>query len=120
MLDSTSGQLEPSEAEEKQILHYGLTARTCGILLIVIGSLTAAGTAVLNRSLRQVDYGVVMTYHGAIGFIVALFLLTVDQLVVADEEDKIKSLDNGLFDGGLLCFGATIDALSVFGQTIAF
>ena len=119
MLDSTSGQLEPTDAEQTEVEKEGITERTFGILLIVVGSITAAGTAVFNRSLQKIDYSVVMAYHGLVGFTVALLLLVFDQLVFS-RTIGIKSLDNGLYDSSLLSLGATIDALSVFMQTIAF
>ena len=60
-----------------------------------------------------------MAYHGLVGFTVSLLLLVFDQLIFS-RTIGIKSLDNGLYDSSLLSLGATIDALSVFMQTIAF
>jgi len=51
----------------------------------MVASTFAAGTAVFNRSLKSVDYAVVMIYHGLFGFIASLAILTVNYFIVNPE-----------------------------------
>ena len=118
MYDATSGAMDLSLEEEEQVeSETSMPGRNFGILLILVAAATTAGTAVFNRSLKSVDYVVVMTYHGLFGFIVAILLLTVNFFCT---DSKIESLELGLSDCAMLTFGVLVDAASVFGQTVAF
>jgi len=79
MYDVTSGVMDLSPEEEEQVeSETSISGRNFGILLILIAAAMTAGTAVFNRSLKSVDYVVVMTYHGLFGFIVSIVLLTIN------------------------------------------
>lgn len=88
-------------------------------MLIIAASVISASTAVLNRNLKSVDYSVIMTYHGMLGFSASLVLLLV-QFFVRDDVSEgepgamLKTLDLTLFGGAILAFSVTVDALSVF------
>lgn len=85
-----------------------------------MASVFAASTAVLNRSLKDVDFLVLMTYHGLFGFLASLLLLTINCFIVNPDTATLRTLDCNGFDLLMLTAGASIDALSVFGQTVAF
>ena len=82
LLDSSSGQFEPSSEQENIVENEGLQWRTIGILLISLGALSSSGTSVFNRALSEVDYSVVMAYYGAISTVISLVLLVGDVLVI--------------------------------------
>ena len=52
----------------------------------------SAGAAVFNRALRQIDYVVVMTYYGLIGFVASLFMLTVDYFIISKNDAAESNL----------------------------
>lgn len=98
MLDSETGEIAPPLEEEEQVVkNASITARTCGIVLIMTASIISAWTAVFNRALKSVDYTVVMTYHGMLGFFASLMFLSVQFIVEETDSDsepaKLKTLD---------------------------
>ena len=99
-------------------------ARLLGICLIVLAAACSAGTAVYNRSLKTVDYMVVMSFHGLFGFVVSLGMLSIKCFIMSDEssgvQDEAKMLDMAWRDCIMLAFGVSIDAFSILGQIVAF
>lgn len=99
-------------------------ARLLGICLIVLAAACSAGTAVYNRSLKTVDYMVVMSFHGLFGFVLSLGMLSIKCFIMSDEssgvQDETKMLDMAWRDCIMLAFGVSIDAFSILGQIVAF
>ena len=120
MLDTTSGAMDESLEKENWIQTQNIGTRTIGIMLIILASAFSACTAVLNRSLKEIDYVVVMTYHGLFGFIASIVLLTGKFFFINDPVETIQTLHLQPIDCLMIAFGATVDAASVFGQTVAF
>ena len=52
----------------------------------MLAAALSAATAVFNRSLKQVDYIVVLTYHGLFGFVVSLLFFTIDYFFLTSDE----------------------------------
>lgn len=77
----------------------------------------SASIGVLNRSLKEVPYAVVLFYHSFFGiFVTTTFLATA--LTLTNRPLYVLEFDP--FDNAVL-FGATcLDAISVMSQTIAF
>ena len=111
----------PEDYEELELL---IGARLLGICVIVLAAICFAATAVLNRALKTVDLNVIMTYHGLFGFFLALLIIAAKQLFVVFEEqrqlDQTQILEMDRQDCVLLAFGVFIDAVSLFGKTVAF
>ena len=98
-------------------------ARLLGICLIVLAAACSAGTAVYNRSLKTIDYMVVMSFHGLFGFVISLGMLSIKCFVLLDESSgfqETRMLDMAARDCTILAFGASIDAFSILGQIVAF
>ena len=77
----------------------------------------SAGIAVLNRSLKEVPYAVVLFFHSFFGIFASSTML--GALLISTER-SLKIIDFAPIDD-LLLFGATgLDAISVMSQTIAF
>lgn len=81
-----------------------------GVLLILIASLMSASIAVLNRSLKDVPYSVVLFYHSFFGVFMTFVFLASAVLLISR---PLYFLDFTPFDN-LLLFSATgFDALGV-------
>ena len=93
-----------------------------GVIFVMLAANLTAGTGVFNRSLKAVDYSVVMFFHGLFGFICSVsYFCFVYLFSGADKaEAMIKMFGLGTSDALMLTFGAIIDSVAVFGQTVAF
>lgn len=117
-------------------------------MLIALGATFNAGTAVLNRSLKHVDFSIVMFFYGVVGFSAALMMFTfkyfstmvvrhpdqvdttdsqvstidevskIEKVRSADEEVQLLTLERS--DCLMLAFGVVMDAASIFSKTMAF
>ena len=77
----------------------------------------SAGIAVLNRSLKEVPYAVVLFYHSFFGLF-ATFTLLASLKIFADR--PLYFMEFTPIDNAIL-FGATLlDTIGVMSQTIAF
>ena len=116
MLTGQTGHVD-DEKLEKAASHSKTLTRITGILFILIASFMSASIGVLNRSLKEVPYAVVLFYHSFFGiFVTTTYLATA--LTLTNRPLYVLEFDP--FDNVVL-FGATcLDAISVMSQTIAF
>ena len=95
---------------EKQEKRADSMMKIAGMSFILLASTMSAGIAVLNRSLKDVPYAVVLFYHSFFGIMVTSFFLVCG---VVFEDRPLYFLDFSPFDN-LILFGATgLDAISV-------
>ena len=84
--------------------------RIGGIFLILVASVMSAGIAVLNRSLKDVPYSIVLFYHSFFGlFMSSVFIL----LLITSTSRPLYFLDFSPFDNLLLFVATGLDAISV-------
>jgi len=88
-----------------------------GIIFIFICSVMNAGTAVLNRSLKEVHYVIVLFFHSLFGILVTG---TFEIITVGFFDRPIYLLDFTLFDHLINISASVIGAISVMSQTIAY
>ena len=88
-----------------------------GIFLILLASVMSAGIAVLNRSLKEVPYSVVLFYHSFFGLFSSTVLIV---LLVCFTSRPLYFLDFSPFEDLLLFVATCLDSISVMSQTIAF
>ena len=91
-----------------------LGAHSCGVLLVTMAAVCSAGNAVLNRSLRELDFLVLMTYHGLVGFMISLIILAANSLLLNADTAVLRTPELQPSEVIVLTLGASIDALSVF------
>ena len=104
-------KLEQEQAHEKNML------KAAGIFLILVASVMSASIGVLNRSLKDIPYAVVLFYHSLFGIIVTTIYLAVTIILFGR---PLYVLDFSPFDN-LILFSATVcDAVSGMCQVIAF
>lgn len=102
---------------EKEAGHEKTITKVAGILLILIASVMSACIGVLNRSLRDIPYAVVLFYHSLFGIVATTIYLALALLVASR---PLHFLGFGPIDN-LLMFSATgLDAFSGMCQVIAF
>ena len=102
---------------EKETTHEKTITKVAGILLILIASVMSACIGVLNRSLRDIPYAVVLFYHSFFG-IAATTIYLASALLIASR--PLHFLSFSPFEN-LLMFSATgLDAFSGMCQVIAF
>lgn len=87
------------------------------MVLILVASWMSAANQVLNRSLKDVPYSIVLFYHSFFGLVASSVTIAVLLLVTKRELAFLgfEPFENALF------FGATAaDTIGVMAQTIAF
>ena len=122
MIGTLSGQLKPSDTVQSRVNDHGIGTKLLGVIFVMLAANLTAGTAVFNRSLKAVDYSIVMFFHGLFGFLCAISYFSFVYLFSgADKaEAMIKMFSLSTSDALMLTFGAIIDSIAVFGQTVAF
>ena len=88
-----------------------------GIFLVLCASFMSAGIAVLNRTLKEVPYSVVLFYHSFFGLFVTSAFLLLSWLLTSR---PLYFLDFDPFDNMILFSATLCDAIGVMTQTIAF
>ena len=103
--------LEKIVSKESNLIKMG------GIALILIASVMSSGIAVLNRSLKQTPYSIVLFYHSFFGMLATLTILAVWCL---STDRPVYFLALARYDFMLLVGAAFLDAIGVLAQTVAF
>ena len=85
--------------------------------MILIASVMSASIAVLNRSLRQVPYSIVLFYHSFFGMTATVLILFVWSLLYGR---PLYFLKLARADFALLAAASFLDAIGVLAQTVAF
>ena len=81
-----------------------------GVFFILIASVISASIAVLNRSLREIPYSIVLFYHSLFGMMATVAILIVWCLLLGR---KLYFLELARFDFGLLAAASFLDAIGV-------
>jgi drug/metabolite transporter (DMT)-like permease len=114
---------QSSEVEEEVEEENGKSATEylLGIGFILAAAACVSGSAVLNRSLKTINFNVVMVYQGIFGILVASSY-EIGRIIISGSDESVLRLASLLdaSDGGLLALGLFMDAGSIFCLTIAY
>ena len=107
---------EIEEGAEKSATQYLL-----GIGFILLAAACVSGSAVFNRSLKTIDFNVVMVYQGIFGILIASSY-EVGRTVISGHDESIWRLVSlyTASDTGFLGLGLLMDVGGIFCLTIAY
>ena len=116
ILSTTTGTADDLDLE-KIVSNQNFLIKTTGVFLILFASLMSASIAVLNRSLREVPYSVVLFYHSLLGMTATVAILFVGKLIFGR---PLYFLSLARLDFGILALASLLDAIGVLAQTVAY
>jgi len=103
--------LEKYVSRQENLIKFG------GIVLILLASVMSSGIAVLNRSLRETPYSIVLFYHSFFGMLATVTILF---FWCVFGGRPLYFLKLARFDFILLAGASFLDAVGVLAQTVAF
>lgn len=109
LLTGQTGHVD-DEILAKEEAKKDVFSKVAGITLMFVASLMSSGIAVLNRTLANVPYSVVLFYHSFFGIFIS-FVLIVGLGVMVDRPLYFLSFTN--FENGILFVATFMDAIGV-------
>ena len=116
LLTGQTGHVD-DEILAKEQARTGFFSKVAGILLMFAASVMSSGIAVLNRSLADIPYTVVLFFHSFFGIFIS-FILLVALILFANR--PLYFLEFSPLENSLLFTATLMDAIGVMAQTIAF
>ena len=109
------------EDEIEEVAEKSATQYLLGIGFILLAAACVSGSAVFNRSLKTIDFNVVMVYQGIFGILIASSY-EVGRTVISGHDESIWRLVSlyTASDTGFLGLGLLMDVGGIFCLTIAY
>ena len=95
---------------QKKISESDVWLKVGGIFLILLASVMSSGIAVLNRSLKQIPYSIVLFYHSLFGMIATVVILFVWCTFF---DRPLYFLELARYDFAMLAGASFLDAVGV-------
>lgn len=118
---SAEQSAEAAEEEVEEGAEKSATQYLLGIGFILLAAACLSGCSVFNRSLKTIDFNVVMVYQGILGILMASSY-EIGRTAISGSDESIWRLVSlyDVSDGGFLGLGLLMDVAGLFCLTIAY